>query len=167
MLALVILAQAMACDTIPCALGQCGCTSAGCQSGPRLDFSLPGIAPSEAGPSEITGTQFELCLNDDCATGYLEDWSTAFNPSIRVHPADPDPWMRLGAYYTTEGVVLEAWFVSEDLSRYRDGDVYTVRIVSAAGVELVNRAWSATYRTLQPNGEDCEPTCRVSSLTEL
>jgi hypothetical protein len=167
LLALAILSQATACETAICALGQCGCSDVGCYTGPRLNFTLPGIAPSESGPSEITNTQFELCLNDDCATGYLEDWSTALNPSIRVHPADPDTWIRFEAYYTTEGVELEPSFHSDDLSRYRDGDVYSVRIVSPSGVELVNRAWSSTYRTVQPNGPDCEPTCRVSALQEL
>ncbi len=55
----------------------------------------------------------------------------------------------------------------DDESRVRDGDNYSLRILTAAGVELASRSWSATYVTVRPNGEHCTPTCRHATLTEL
>lgn len=48
---------------------------------------------------------------------------------------------------------------------FDDGDIYTVKLVSADARPLVNRAWSVRYRTWQPNGPDCEPTCRSATTT--
>jgi hypothetical protein len=117
-----------------------GCSESGCDSGAVLEIDpVPGLDTTK-----LAGVQVDVCLDEACLSGLLE---------AHVHDGQ---------------VALQARYQSLEPTRLRDGDIYSMRVVRVDGVEVAARAWSATYRTWQPNGEDCEPTCRFAvALREL
>jgi len=88
---------------------------------------------------------------------------------VRLEPSE-DPQVDITLTPLPGGGAFEVDIrvASDRFEMFDDGDVYTLTIVGADGTTLLERAWSVDYRTWQPNGADCEPTCRSSiTTTEL
>jgi hypothetical protein len=46
----------------------------------------------------------------------------------------------------------------------QDGDTYRLSLTSSKGVALTTQTGRATYHDFQPNGPDCDPTCKSASV---
>lgn len=137
------------------------CTLIGCESG--ASFEVGAFAEAEVG--RLTGARIEVCLNAMCREAEIEEVPAPDGirylslgggaPLARVTIARTDPG---GA------IEIEAQ-VSGEAELFADGDVYSVSLVGSDQTQLVERAWSVTYRISQPNGPECEPTCRTQDTT--
>jgi len=135
------------------------CTLIGCLSEVTASRAVP------VALSELDGASVIICFNDDCATGTLElsgaDDELAlceFEDSFRRSCAAE----RLG----DSEVRLEMAFTLGDADAPHDGDQYSFGVHPAddPDVALVEISGAVLYEKLRPNGEGCEPTCRVKSL---
>jgi hypothetical protein len=123
-----------------------------------LQVPIPGLDATK-----LAGVQVEVCLDDACFSGQLDEH---VGNELRLGRY-PDALILVRTDVYDGNLVVNAQYRSEDLEHFRDGDVYSMRVIGADSVELTARAWSAKYQTLQPNGPDCGPTCRIASLQAL
>lgn len=133
------------------------CTQIGCDSGSELDAG----AFSDV---QLTGARIKVCLNSTCADQVIatvpapNDVKTLrWNP-----PSDPRIEITLGRTAPSGLIEVDVTVRSDRPEAFEDGDVYAVSLTDSGGGELAARAWSVKYRTWQPNGPRCEPTCRSS-----
>ena len=142
------------------------CTLVGCESGARLE--LAAVPASEL--ARLTGARIEVCFAGTCKQGVIDTLPTANDVKSLNLGSPGESRIEVMLARTDPSGVLEIELViaSEDHERFHEGDVYTIRLTAADGSHLVDRAWSVSYRTWQPNGSDCEPTCRYAeTITEL
>jgi hypothetical protein len=140
---------------------QRACTLIGCDSGASFDLG----AFAEADAARLTGARIELCFNATCSEAVIEELPPP-NDLRAVQVGQGEPSGRVEIWRTDpSGAVELIVHVSGAYDLFTDGDVYAVSIVGSDQVALVERSWSVTYRTSQPNGPDCEPTCRMQDTT--
>jgi hypothetical protein len=158
--AVVLLCAGCANDGVP----QHACTLIGCDSG--ASFGLGSFAEADA--ARLIGARIELCFNDTCAEAVIDELP-APNDVRQVAVGDGELSRRVEIWRTDPSGAIELIVhVSGAYDLFTDGDVYAVSVIGSDQAPLVDRSWSVTYRTSQPNGPDCEPTCRMQdSTTEL
>lgn len=139
------------------------CTLIGCASGASV---LVGLFPETDAP-RLTGATLDVCFNATCRSVVIQELP-AMNAIAELRlDADPRVLVSIALTDPLQRIEIVASFSSDSFEVFRDGDEYRVRLVGSESSTLADRAWSATYRTWQPNGPDCEPTCRSAiALTE-
>lgn len=121
------------------------CTDMGCTDGVDLHFSL-----TQRGAYAIIAEGLPSGETTTC-TGYLpfDGTEVCTGPGFATISGTKLP----DEQQSVEGVYLPA----TDLAQVH----LTVRVDD---VPLVDQTWDLNYRTLQPNGEECEPTCSYASI---
>jgi hypothetical protein len=119
--------------------------------------------------SRLAGATVEVCFNGACSeqkiyevpmpadvtsVAVMEDLDPAIDVSLSRLDAGSPIDVTVGVYWGEIGVL-------------KDGDVYRVVVVAADGSVIVDRSWSATYGTVEPDGPACEMCVTVASMTEL
>jgi len=136
------------------------CTLLGCDNG--ADFRLASVPESG-----LVGANVAVCFRDACSGWVINELPTDVTYVRLEPPGDP----RIDITISPRGsdaFEIDISVASDRYELFEDGDVYTATITAANGTTLLERAWSVDYRTWQPNGADCEPTCRSSiTTTEL
>lgn len=142
------------------------CTDIGCASGASFDLGLF----AEADFARLTGARIQVCLGTACADRVIDVLPAAPNEvSYLTLNTSADPRIAVSLVRTDPGTIgIQVEVESGQPDLFHDGDVYTVSLVASDGGPLLNRSWSVSYETSQPNGPDCEPTCRsATTLTSL
>jgi hypothetical protein len=137
------------------------CTLVGCTSGARFTFD-PVIEQA------VMGARFELCMNTTCREITVPTLPTVGEIGRHEIGSLSETTMTVWLERANPGISMAVSFEGADEEKFRDGDVYSIAVVSPDGSELVRKLWSVTYTSFEPNGEDCGPTCRsAATKTEL
>lgn len=139
------------------------CTDVGCESGAMLTRNVT-VTTAEAQALVITA-----CRNDVCVTGTK---STKSEDQLNPH----------SVVYAFTGAIPSYAFVAETASgghevelhvgnteaenkNMKDGDVYRVKITKPGETSpTLDVTSAASYSTSEPNGAECGPTCKSTSL---
>jgi hypothetical protein len=146
-------------------LGSCNidhsCALVFCDSGAIFPVSTF----SESDFARLTGATITICFNGWCNEGVIDalpdpggihsiSLGSSSEPTVKLslQRFDPDSEIRLGVDVESDRVDL-----------FRNGDVYAVDVVGMDGASLVHASWSVDYADSQPNGDGCDPTCRMAA----
>jgi hypothetical protein len=136
------------------------CTSLGCESGFRLETSqVTGDGPS---PRPWPHGAYRVTASVDGQEAVCEG-------ELPLPSCDAGPALRCtGAPMTVEesGCALDPAEHGFGALRFGDTGVKTVDVrVERDGVVVARGSFAPVYRTLQPNGPRCEPTCESAEDT--
>jgi hypothetical protein len=129
------------------------CTLLACQSGAHFQS---GIRFSGTG-DQLT---LDVCKNNVCARG-----TATGAPACAVSGVDLSA--TCGVSLGSGGnATLTVDIPAASLDDVKDGDVYRIRVTRASTNEtLVDVTRTAAYRTSQPNGPGCDPTCKLADVS--
>jgi hypothetical protein len=139
------------------------CTDVGCESGAMLTRTVA-VTDAEASALVITA-----CRNDACVTGTKSTRAgDQLNPYSIVYAfTGPIPSYAFVAQAASGGhqVELHIGNTESENKNMKDGDVYTITITKPGETSPTLKVTStASYSTSEPNGAECGPTCKSTSL---
>lgn len=131
------------------------CAKAGCSS--HVQYQTTVSVPL----ASVTQLEAKLCWNSICATrqvyqpaqsasGYSCEVAGVMQTSCQLTPSGG-------------GLLFAVSFLGPS-SEWKDGDLFTIELGVPGQAPLVKVQKAAVYKTTQPNGPGCEPTCFSASL---
>jgi hypothetical protein len=145
-----------------CSSSSSSCTLLGCQSGAHFQAAIRFTGNSD----QVT---IDVCKNNLCARGGAQRLSpTTGAPTCSVQgsiDAACNVTVQSGGN-TLLTVDIPGPTATVSLDDLKDGDIYTIRVTRAATNEtLVDVTKTVAYKTSQPNGPACAPTCKNADLS--
>ncbi len=140
------------------------CSAVGCESGATFTRDVA-VTTAEAQTLVITA-----CRNDVCVTGTKSTKSEdQLNPHSVVYAFTGSIPSYAFVVETASGghaVELHIGNTEAENKNMKDGDVYRVKITKSGEMSptLSVTSAAATYNTSEPNGAECGPTCKSTSL---
>jgi hypothetical protein len=152
----VVLLTAAAMAVAACSPADRACTAMGCQSGATISLSIG------ADRRALAGATLEVCRNGSCVTGTLQE-----DPADGSFLAGSSGGGATVFATASPGAARYSFQIQYLAAAVSDGDVYRVRLTTAAGQGLADsHAPVASYAPFYPNGPDCDPRpCRTAVLT--
>lgn len=130
------------------------CTLVYCESGVRLDREIT-VAAADVAKLTLT-----ICRNGECSSGKFSSGSGGPQPCSLSGQLQPTI-CSLAPKQSGTG----SFTVQLSAKNATDGDEYTFKIVrDDTGAAILDEKKSVVYTTSQPNGPDCEPTCKFAML---
>lgn len=142
------------------------CALVYCDSGATLELATF----SDADAAELTGARINICFNGACSEGVIDmlpdPGGASFDVGIGA-PMDPVVSISLEHFDPSTVITVSINVKSDQLALFHNGDVYTADLVGTDGSPLAHKSWSVDYQDTEPNGDGCDPTCRVPlTMTE-
>jgi hypothetical protein len=119
---------------------------------------------SQALSLTIPGSHVEACRNQACSGATFPSDGCPPVPGKSVCAASfPFPGPSIDALFTHDQRLLVSYLVLP--TQVQDGDVYEIHLAAANGSPVIDVRAIATYATVYPNGEGCEPACPFADLS--
>ncbi|MBL8743019.1 MAG: hypothetical protein JNK04_18045 [Myxococcales bacterium] len=135
------------------------CTLVGCVSNVSTVVSVEGDAES------VVGSVVTMCQNDACVSGTLE-YADKGAEMICSFEGE-QPYWGTSCLAWVEGDQVTIWITLEVTDWYPlEQDTFRFVVASADDPDevLAEREGKPDYEVLQPNGEECGPTCYVATI---
>ena len=135
------------------------CTALACQSGAHFQGGIHFTSNSDT-------LTLDVCKNNACAHGT----AARLSPTTGAPTCSVSGSIEAACAVSSDGATLTIDIpgptATTSLDDFKDGDIYRVRVTRAATNEtLVDVTKTVTYKTSQPNGPSCEPTCKNADLS--
>jgi hypothetical protein len=135
-----------------------GCRLVGCESVVSGTYSLT------AQPADLVGATITVCRDAACFNQVIQQVTYTTGSSQVMCPYDATNPILCNVTAASGGSSINIRFIV-DPNTAHDGEAFTVSVVATSGGSaLVSAQKTVQYTTSQPNGPDCEPTCKQASL---
>jgi hypothetical protein len=142
-----------------CSSSSSSCTELACQTGAHFQAGVRFTGNTDT-------LTVDVCKNNNCAHGTAARLSpTTGAPSCSVS-GSIEAACAVSSNGATLTIDIPGPTASASLDDFKDGDIYRIRVTRAATNEtLIDVTKAATYKTQQPNGPSCAPTCKLADLS--
>ncbi len=139
------------------------CTLVGCSSGAGIDATLD-VTYADLRLASIT-----VCRNDTCVSGILTPPTSQPMDHEGVNAVITSTSVQEHVTHATLSSDGSSWRIHLDwregtTDTLKDGDTYRLTLTSTQGRSLGMLTGHASYHDFQPNGPDCDPTCRSAAV---
>jgi hypothetical protein len=139
------------------ACGGHACGLVNCSSGATIVLPLA-TPPTSAFPLTV-----KACRGLDCRTAHVPaTLETQDLPPLQATPGAPTAAATIARDAGGALTLRLSWDVPD--ASVANGDRYTVNVSDAAGGAIASFDRAATYKKVQPNGEDCQPVCEEATF---